>query len=70
MLRTAKSDWDSHAILFEKWNRSYVGEDAANDGEWVSEVYEMLKAWWAICLEDGPYRLPDAFYADSMPLRP
>jgi hypothetical protein len=60
-------DWKNHAVVFEFWNRSYVGEDAANDDRWVTEVYLMLKAWWAECLDYGPYRLPDAFYADSMP---
>ncbi len=62
-----KEDWQSHAILFEFWNKSWVGKDAAHDDKWVTEVYIMLKAWWAECLEYGPYRLPDAFYADSMP---
>ncbi len=63
-----KEEWQAHAILFENWNRSYVGKDAANDDEWVTEVYEMLKAWWSECLEYGPHKMPDAFYADSMPL--
>ncbi len=62
-----KEERQDHAILFENWNRSYVGEDAANDDVWVTEVYEMLKAWWSECLDYGPQRLSDAFYADSMP---
>ncbi len=67
VFRTAQSDWQNHAILFEKWNRSYVGKGAATDDEWVSDVYEMLKRWWDECLEYGPKKLPDAFYADYMP---
>lgn len=65
--RLSKEDWQAHAILFEPWNSTYVVKDAANDDEWVTEVYEMLKAWWSEYLEYGPGRLPDAFYADSMP---
>jgi hypothetical protein len=64
-----KQEWQNHAILFEFWNRSYVGKAAANDDRWVTEVYKMLKAWWSECLEYGPHKLSDAFYADSMPLR-
>ena len=64
-----KEEWLNHVILFEFWNRSYVGEAAANDDEWVNEVYVMLKAWWSKCLEYGPHKLPDAIYADTMPPR-
>ena len=61
------SEWQNHAIMFETWNRSYVGKDAANDDEWVNSVYNMLKRWWDRCVKDGPHRLGEAFYADYMP---
>ena len=57
----------NHAIRFESWHRTDVGQDAANDDEWVYRVYEMLKRWWNRCLECGPHKLGGAFYADYMP---
>jgi hypothetical protein len=57
----------NHAIRFESWHRSYVGADAANDDEWVNRVYKLLKRWWERCLEVGPHRMGEAFYADYMP---
>lgn len=65
--RTSQSEWQSHCVMFEKWNRSYVGKDAASDDEWVTQVHKMLKSWWNECLEFGPHRLPEAFYADYTP---
>jgi hypothetical protein len=61
------SDLQNHAVLFETWHRSYVGQDAANDDKWVNEVYNMLKYWQGQCVKDGPHRLGDAFYADYTP---
>ncbi len=61
------SDEQNHAILFETWNRSYVGKDAADDDKWVNEVYQMLERWWERCVKDGPHRLGDAIYADYTP---
>ena len=61
------SDEQNHAILFETWHRTDVGQDAANDDVWVNEVYNMLKCWWGQCVKDGPHRLGDAFYADYTP---
>ena len=57
----------THAIYFESWDRSYVGQDAANTDWWVNEVYNMLKYWRGQCVKDGPHRLGDAFYADYTP---
>jgi hypothetical protein len=61
------SDLQNHAVLFETWHRSYVGQDAANDDKWVNEVYNMLKYWRGQCVKDRPHRLGDAFYADNTP---
>jgi hypothetical protein len=59
----------NHAIQFESWHRTDVGQDAADDDEWVNEVYQMLERWWDRCEKDRPHRLGEAFYADYMPLR-
>jgi hypothetical protein len=59
-----ESDVQNHAVLFGTWNSSYVGQDAANDGEWVNRVYKMLKGWWERCVQIGPHRLGGAFYVD------
>jgi hypothetical protein len=58
-----KDVWENHALVFSWWRSSYVGNDAANDNEWVTYVYNTLTFWWNECLEFGPHRLPDAFYA-------
>ncbi len=55
--------WDNHALVFSWWRSSYVGKDAADDDAWVTYVYDKLKFWWNECLEFGPHKLPDAFYA-------
>jgi hypothetical protein len=60
-------DLQNHAVRFEAWNRTYVGQDAANDDEWVNEVYNMLKRWWDRYSRDGSRRLGEAIYADYMP---
>ena len=54
----------NHAIYFESWHRTDVGQDAANDDEWVNRVYKMLKRWWERCVQIGPHRLGGAFYVD------
>ena len=61
------SDEQNHAILFETWNSTYVGKDAANDDKWVNEEYRMLKRWWDIYSRDGSLRLGAAIYADYLP---
>jgi hypothetical protein len=61
------SDLQNHAVLFETWHRSYVGQDAANTDWWVNHVYNMLKRWWDGYSRDGSRRLGDAIYADYMP---
>jgi hypothetical protein len=61
------SDLQNHAVLFETWHRSYVGQDAANDDEWVNEVFLMLMRWWDMYSRDGSLRLGDAIYADYLP---
>jgi hypothetical protein len=57
----------NHAIYFESWHRTDVGQDAANDDKWVNEVYLMLKRWWDMYSRDGSGRLGDAIYADYLP---
>lgn len=65
--RVPRSVWENHALLFPRWRSSYVGDDAANDDEWVTYVYNRLKLCWNECLEYGPHKLPDAFHANCMP---
>jgi hypothetical protein len=57
----------THAIYFESWHRTDVGQDAANDDKWVTSVFKMLKRWWDIYSRDGSLRLGDAIYADYLP---
>ena len=33
----------SHSLVFESWNRSYVGEDAATDDAWVARIFRALE---------------------------
>lgn len=61
---TLPEDWESHAIMFENWNSSYVGKDAARDEGWVSKVYNMLSRWWDEYSEQDPKGQRGAFYAD------
>jgi hypothetical protein len=57
----------THAIYYESWHRTDVGQDAANDDKWVNDVYLMLERWWDIYSRDGSLRLGDAIYADYLP---
>lgn len=57
----------NHAIGFESWHKTDVGQDAANDDKWVNSVYLMLRRWWDGYSRDSSRRPADAIYADYLP---